>query len=212
MRSACGFRSWKRSPATVRARFVWCSRRRGCLCRNGIACGPTGSPFGTGRGWRSNLPPKEKPTARRLGEANPLREELGWGCEVLGTRLEVDARPPKKYGSTSCLAPSTSHLLPSSSRRLQFVFAIVPQQHPMIHYLGYFAGVLTVASFLPQVIRTWRTHHTRDLSFAMFALLVTASTLWVIYGIVIGNWPVILTNLGMVALNGAIGVAKLRFG
>ena len=82
----------------------------------------------------------------------------------------------------------------------------------MIHYLGYFAGFLTVASFLPQVIRTWRTRHTRDLSLGMFALLVTASTLWIIYGIVIGNWPVILTNLGMVALNGAIGVAKLRFG
>jgi MtN3 and saliva related transmembrane protein len=82
----------------------------------------------------------------------------------------------------------------------------------MIHYLGYFAGVLTVASFLPQVIRTWRTRHTRDLSLGMFALLVTASTLWIIYGIVIGNWPVILTNLGMVALNGAIGVAKFRFG
>ena len=59
----------------------------------------------------------------------------------------------------------------------------------MIHYLGYFAGVLTVASFLPQVIRTWRTRHTRDLSLGMFALLVTASTLWIIYGIVIGNWP-----------------------
>jgi MtN3 and saliva related transmembrane protein len=46
----------------------------------------------------------------------------------------------------------------------------------------------------------------------MFALLVTASSLWIIYGIVIEDWPVILTNLGMVALNGAIGVAKLRFG
>jgi MtN3 and saliva related transmembrane protein len=93
---------------------------------------------------------------------------------------------------------------------LQLQFSI--NKTLMIHYLGYFAGVLTVASFLPQVIRTWRTRHTRDLSLGMFALLVTASTLWIIYGIVIGNWPVILTNLGMVALNGAIGVAKLRFG
>jgi MtN3 and saliva related transmembrane protein len=46
----------------------------------------------------------------------------------------------------------------------------------------------------------------------MFALLVTASTLWIIYGIVIKDWPVILTNIGMVLLNGAIGVAKHRFG
>jgi Uncharacterized conserved protein len=82
----------------------------------------------------------------------------------------------------------------------------------MIHYLGYIAGFLTVASFLPQVIRTWRSRQTRDLSFAMFTLLVTASSLWIIYGAIIGSWPVILTNAGMVALNGALAVAKLRFG
>jgi MtN3 and saliva related transmembrane protein len=82
----------------------------------------------------------------------------------------------------------------------------------MIHYLGYFAGTLTVVSFIPQVIRTWKTHHTRDLSFGMFALLVTASSLWIVYGILIEDWPVILTNLGMVLLTGSIGVAKLRFG
>ena len=82
----------------------------------------------------------------------------------------------------------------------------------MIHYLGYFAGLLTVASFVPQVIRTWKTRNTRDLSFGMFALLVTASSLWIIYGIIIKDWPVILTNTGMVLLTGAIGVAKHRFG
>ncbi len=81
----------------------------------------------------------------------------------------------------------------------------------MIHYLGYFAGFLTVASFVPQVIRTWRTRHARDLSLGMFTLLVTASSLWIVYGAIIGSWPVILTNAGMVALNGALAVAKLRF-
>ena len=80
-----------------------------------------------------------------------------------------------------------------------------------IHYLGYFAGSLTVLSFLPQVIRTWRTRQTRDLSLTMFALLVTASTLWILYGAIIGSWPVIVTNVGMVVLNGALATAKLRF-
>lgn len=82
----------------------------------------------------------------------------------------------------------------------------------MIHYLGYVAGTLTVVSFIPQVYRTWKTKHTKDLSFGMFAMLVTACSLWAIYGIIIKDWSVILTNLGMVALNGAIGVAKFRFG
>ena len=82
----------------------------------------------------------------------------------------------------------------------------------MIRYLGYFAGFLTVVSFLPQVIRTWRSRRTGDLSLGMFSLLVTASTLWIIYGFIINDWPVIITNLGMVILNGSIGVAKVRYG
>lgn len=81
----------------------------------------------------------------------------------------------------------------------------------MIQYLGYFAGLLTVGAFLPQVIRTWRTRQTRDLSLGMFALLVTASLLWMFYGIVIRDWPVVLTNAGMMALNGSLAVAKLRY-
>ena len=82
----------------------------------------------------------------------------------------------------------------------------------MIRYFGYLAGFLTVISFLPQVIRTWRSRKTGDLSLGMFSLLVTASTLWIIYGIIIHDWPVILTNVGMVVLTGSIGVAKVRYG
>ena len=81
----------------------------------------------------------------------------------------------------------------------------------MISYLGYFAGILTVGSFLPQVIRVWRTRQTRDLSLSMFALLSTASSLWIIYGAITRDWPVVLTNAGMVALNGAIATAKVRY-
>ena len=81
----------------------------------------------------------------------------------------------------------------------------------MIEYFGYFAGFLTVASFLPQVIRTWKTKQVRDLHLGMFTLLVTACSMWIIYGIIIGSWPVILTNIGMVVLNGSLAVAKVRF-
>ncbi|PYO79172.1 MAG: hypothetical protein DMD63_05075 [Gemmatimonadetes bacterium] len=82
----------------------------------------------------------------------------------------------------------------------------------MLKYFGFIGGFLTVSAFLPQVIRTWRTRQTRDLHFGMFAMLVTASSLWIAYGFVINDWAVILTNVGMVTLNGAIAVAKLRFG
>ena len=80
-----------------------------------------------------------------------------------------------------------------------------------MHYLGYVAGVLTVASFLPQVILAWRTRQTRDLSLTMFALLITAGCLWMVYGFFNRDWPVVATNGGMVALNGALAVAKIRY-
>lgn len=82
----------------------------------------------------------------------------------------------------------------------------------MIECLGYFAGTLTVCSFLPQVYRSWKTRRTGDLSMSMFAILITASSLWMVYGALNRDWPVILTNGGMVTLNAALAVAKVRFG
>ncbi|MBA2686251.1 MAG: SemiSWEET transporter [Gemmatimonadaceae bacterium] len=82
----------------------------------------------------------------------------------------------------------------------------------MIECLGYFAGTLTVCSFLPQVYRSWKARRTGDLSMSMFAILITASSLWTVYGALNRDWPVILTNGGMVTLNAALAVAKVRFG
>ena len=77
--------------------------------------------------------------------------------------------------------------------------------------LGYVAGVITVGAFLPQVLRAWRTRRTRDLSLGSFALLISAGSLWIVYGLMADSWPVVATNVGMVALNAALVVAKLRF-
>lgn len=77
--------------------------------------------------------------------------------------------------------------------------------------LGYVAGAITVASFLPQVVRAWRTKRTRDLSLGTFALLITAGTLWMVYGVLTRDWPVVATNGGMVLLNLALATAKVRY-
>ena len=82
----------------------------------------------------------------------------------------------------------------------------------MTSELGYAAGVITVASFLPQVVRAWRTRRTRDLSLVSLALLLTAGGLWVVYGALSRDWPVVATNGGMVALLLLLAGAKLRYG
>jgi MtN3 and saliva related transmembrane protein len=81
----------------------------------------------------------------------------------------------------------------------------------MVSELGYVAGVITVASFLPQVIRAWRTRRTRDLSLGSLALLITAGALWILYGALSRDWPVVLTNSGMVGLLVLLAAAKVRF-
>lgn len=79
----------------------------------------------------------------------------------------------------------------------------------MTIYLGYLAGFITVGAFLPQAIRILRTRQTRDLSLGTFTLLITAGSLWLVYGVLNRDWPVVVTNLGMVSLNIVIVGAKL---
>lgn len=77
--------------------------------------------------------------------------------------------------------------------------------------IGYAAGALTVASYVPQAIRVWRTRQVHDLSYGMFALLILACALWVLFGILLGSWPIIIPNSLAGLLNVAIFVAKVRF-
>ncbi len=78
--------------------------------------------------------------------------------------------------------------------------------------IGLLAATCTTGSFLPQVIRTWRTRSTRDVSALMFVLLVTGNTLWLLYGALIGDLPLVVANLITITLVGIILALKLRYG
>ena len=60
--------------------------------------------------------------------------------------------------------------------------------------LGMIAAVLTTASFLPQVYKTWKTKDTQGLSLTMYICFFTGIVLWFIYGIHIDSLPMILAN------------------
>ncbi|MBI5234488.1 MAG: SemiSWEET transporter [Deltaproteobacteria bacterium] len=61
--------------------------------------------------------------------------------------------------------------------------------------LGLAAGAITTISFIPQVVKTWKTKSTKDISAGMFLMLSVGLVLWIIYGIYIQSLPVILTNV-----------------
>lgn len=78
-------------------------------------------------------------------------------------------------------------------------------------WIGMAAAVLTTAAFAPQAIKAWRTRSTKDVSLAMFALIVAGIALWLIYGILIDDAPLIIANAVTLILAGSILLAKIRF-
>jgi MtN3 and saliva related transmembrane protein len=78
--------------------------------------------------------------------------------------------------------------------------------------IGFIAAILTTISFLPQVFKVWRTRSAKDVSLGMYFMFSAGVALWLIYGVLIESWPVILSNLLTLVLAGAVLVMKLRFG
>lgn len=76
--------------------------------------------------------------------------------------------------------------------------------------LGFIAGALTTISFVPQVVKTWRTRSTADISLGMFALFCAGLVLWTLYGIALGSWPIVIWNAITLVLAGTILIFKLR--
>ncbi|NEO28811.1 MAG: hypothetical protein F6K03_18545 [Kamptonema sp. SIO4C4] len=81
----------------------------------------------------------------------------------------------------------------------------------LITMIGLLAGTLTTISFLPQVIKTWKSRSTRDISLGMFSTFCTGVVLWIIYGVFVRDLPVLLTNLATFILAGTVLWFKLRY-
>lgn len=77
--------------------------------------------------------------------------------------------------------------------------------------IGLMAGFLTTISFLPQVIKTWRSQSAKDISLAMFASFCLGVLLWLIYGILQKDTPIIISNGITLILAGTILFFKLTY-
>jgi len=63
-----------------------------------------------------------------------------------------------------------------------------------IMYLGLAAGLLTTSSAFPQLIRSYRTKSTKDLSIWFLMAILCGVTLWIVYGFAKADVPLIITN------------------
>ena len=78
-----------------------------------------------------------------------------------------------------------------------------------IDALGYVAATLTTASFVPQAWLTFRTRDVRGISLAMYSVFTLGIALWLVYGLFIEAWPVVIANVVTFALAAAILTMKL---
>jgi MtN3 and saliva related transmembrane protein len=76
-------------------------------------------------------------------------------------------------------------------------------------WIGYAAATLTTASFLPQAVLTLRTRDTRGISLAMYSAFTAGVALWLLYGLALGQWPIIVANAVTLALAATILLTKL---
>lgn len=81
-----------------------------------------------------------------------------------------------------------------------------------IDLLGYAAGILVVISLLPQVIKSWKTKSTKDISLARYVIYIIGLILWIIYAIIIQNGPVAVMNSIGLILAILILFLKLKYG
>jgi len=81
----------------------------------------------------------------------------------------------------------------------------------ILKYIGFFAAFCTTFAFLPQATKVWKTKSTRDISLYMFIIFTTGVVSWLIYGITISDWPIILANAITLVLSLFILIYKIKY-
>jgi len=77
--------------------------------------------------------------------------------------------------------------------------------------IGLAAGIMTTAAFAPQAVKAWRTRQTRDISLGMFSILCFGIILWLVYGVMKNDLPLVLANGVTLVLAGIILGLKLKY-
>lgn len=88
----------------------------------------------------------------------------------------------------------------------------MPSASSATEWMGYAAATLTTLSFVPQAWHTFRTRDVRGISLGMYGAFTLGVALWLVYGAMLGAWPVIVANAITLALAAAILAMKVVLG
>ncbi len=77
--------------------------------------------------------------------------------------------------------------------------------------IGSLAAFLTTSSFIPQAWHTWTTKDVSGVSLGMYSVFTVGVALWLVYGLMLDAWPVVVANAVTLTLALGILVMKLRY-
>jgi MtN3 and saliva related transmembrane protein len=80
-----------------------------------------------------------------------------------------------------------------------------------IDWVGYCAATLTTAAFVPQVVHTYQTKDVSGISLGMYSAFTLGVALWLVYGLMLGAWPIVIANAITLSLAIAILAMKLHY-
>ena len=89
---------------------------------------------------------------------------------------------------------------------------LLPLTPTAIEWLGTCAALLTTGSFIPQAWLIFRTRQVEGISVGMYSAFTLGVALWLLYGVALGSWPIIMANAVTLTLASAILIMRVRFG
>ncbi len=81
----------------------------------------------------------------------------------------------------------------------------------LVDAVGSLAAILTTISFVPQAWHSFRTRDVSGISLGMYSVFTVGVALWLVYGWLLGAWPIVIANIVTLVLAIAILAMKLRF-
>jgi MtN3 and saliva related transmembrane protein len=81
----------------------------------------------------------------------------------------------------------------------------------LLDFIGFMAATLTTVSFVPQAWHTFRTRDVSGISLGMYGTFTAGVACWLVYGLLLGAWPIVIANCITLTLAAAILVMKLCY-
>lgn len=81
----------------------------------------------------------------------------------------------------------------------------------LVNSVGVVAALCSMTSFAPQIFKIWKERDASSVSLRTYAVTVTGFALWIAYGLLLGSWPVAVSNTVCLLMAGGVLAMKLKF-